>query len=586
MRYFKLVIFVFAFISCTQKEEPVGEKPSNLIYLTNTSIFQEGSTFQSEVPTIEGDEPITFSITAVTELLSSSEITDDSEITIDGQTGVLSLADENGMVAGSYSIDITAVNDAGTFTFEGAYIISITELLPPQNLVYNPNSISIEEGEDFSSVEPTLEGTAPYTFTLANVSDIGSFVSVNATTGVISVDGETSQIGDYSLDIEVSNDDGITSFVSVYTIAIEEHTVDVSDGYYLALQNEDPISDHVLVSENVSGSSFDSQARAGFVANYMYLEQGTYTMVKVNSHYITNMYGGLSINIDMSADCGPQAYNLITPEENGDGFTVESGLYKVSYDETLNELVLFKIEQVGLIGSSTENGWASSIEIPTLITASATGASWQTSDFLLLEGTFKLRLNCSWYVDRRIDQLSDFSFNNGYAAFTNFGGTPDNLHNGNDGPNIEVFAKDGGTPDEGYYTVTVEWSPSEGFTMNLERTADYLNVFNPDDYQWGIIGPATSIGDWNTDVNFTYDGISGSTYTWSGTFDISVNDFEFRTNDSWDFLLGDNNSTLSGDIADLSLNGNMFNLSVAGNYMITISTSDEGESWNIDFQKN
>lgn len=585
MRYIIFLVLGFTFVGCVQQEDPKGQKPSNLEYSTSTHSTKMGSSFQSVTPAIDGDTPISYSITKVTELLSSNDVTSDSEIVIDEQTGVLSLGDGNGQVAGSYSIDITATNEAGSTSFNGAYTITIAELMPPQNLTYNPNSILIEEGEDFSSVEPTLEGTAPYTFSLANTLDIGSFISINGTTGVISVDGETSEIGEYSLDIDVSNDDGSTSFLSVYTIIIEEHTVDVSDGYYLALQNEDPISDHILISENVSGSSFDSQARAGFVANYMYLDHGTYTMVNVNSHYITNIYGGTTSTVPMTADCGPQSYTLITPEENTDGFAVEAGLYKVSYDETLNEIVLFEIEQVGLIGSSTENGWASSIELPSLTVATATGAAWQMSDFLLFEGAFKLRLNCSWYIDRRIDQMSDFSSSNGYATFTNFGGTPDFLQNGNDGPNIEVFEKDGGTPDEGYYTVTVEWSPSEGFTLDLERTADYVFVFDPNDYQWGIIGDATA-GGWTTDTDLSYEGLTGSTYSWSGTFDLLANDFKFRTNDSWDLGLGYNDASLTGDLGDISENGGNFHLSSAGNYTITISTGDEGASWSVNFQKN
>ena len=101
---------------------------------------------------------------------------------------------------------------------------------------------------------------------------------------------------------------------------------------------------------------------------------------------------------------------------------------------------------------------------------------------------------------------------------------------------------------------------------------------------------ATPTG-WVSDTDLGYQGLNLTTHSWKGTFDLTTglntDTFKFRINDAWDVYLGYYDATLSGNLTDIQDNGGAdFKLLVAGNYTITISTSDEGVTWTIDFQKN
>ena len=94
-------------------------------------------------------------------------------------------------------------------------------LQPPSDLTYNPNNVILNVTETFVSSEPIINGVPPFLYKLDNAADLGSFISLDSLIGVISVDGNLSEVGNYSLDIDVLNTDGKTLFTEVYTITIE-----------------------------------------------------------------------------------------------------------------------------------------------------------------------------------------------------------------------------------------------------------------------------------------------------------------------------------------------------------------------------
>ncbi len=357
-----------------------------------------------------------------------------------------------------------------------------------------------------------------------------------------------------------------------------EGTYQLANGSYLKADGADPSSSAGLSAESVEDSDFQSQSRDGFSAGYMYLSAGNYTILQVEDKEEVGSIGGSATTItDMSSDCGYNDYTLVAASDGGPAFNVANdGLYKVTHDAMTNEIVLYQIESMGVIGSATDNGW--SADTPLAGTINADGASWTLEGAVLRQGEYKLRLNCRWNLDRRIDPTAGFDASNGYQLFTNFGGTPDNLTPGNDDGNFPVSVD-----DEGTYTLTVNWSPQDGFSMIADKTGPAPDLeFDPAEHRWGVIGDATA-NSWDADRNMYYKGLIDGAHTWLGVVTLGDGNFKFRINDDWGLNIGGilepgaGLTTLERDGADIASPG-------AGAYFITISTADEGVSWNASME--
>ncbi len=340
--------------------------------------------------------------------------------------------------------------------------------------------------------------------------------------------------------------------------------INVSDGLYMSLADGTPSSSAQLSAESVEDEGFASQDRSGFVGGYMYLDAGDYNVVQVTSKEIAATIGGTAETVtDEGSSCGFNDYTVVTTAEGGAAINVAtSGLYRVTHDQTTSELILYQIDSPNLIGNATPGGW--SADTPLTGSVSADGGSWSTEGLVLRSGQWKIRMNCRWNLDRRTDPNAGFDASNGYQLFTNFGGSVSNLLNGNDGANIEQT-------EDGEYTVTVNWSPQTGWSVNAERTGDAPELtFNPNDFQWGIIGEATTSG-WDSDQNMFHKEVDG-THTWYGVVSLTDGAFKFRINDDWNFDLGGSIDALVPAGANLVSPG-------PGTYYVTLSTADEGASW-------
>lgn len=116
-----------------------------------------------------------------------------------------------------------------------------------------------------------------------------------------------------------------------------------------------------------------------------------------------------------------------------------------------------------------------------------------------------------------------------------------------------------------------------GFYYIVVTSADGGSTYQAtiDKASFGLIGSATAAttgGDgWASDADMTE---SGSSFTITTALDAG--DIKFRVNNGWDYNLG-------GDLAALTLNG--ANITVAaGNYTITLSTANRGESYSATIQ--
>jgi len=344
-----------------------------------------------------------------------------------------------------------------------------------------------------------------------------------------------------------------------------EDVINVQDGLFMTISGEDPSSSAAMVAEVVEANDFKSQDRSGFVSGYMWLESGSYQVVQIENKKVIATIGGAaeSISDGAGSDCGHTGITKVTTAADGAAFTVaESGLYKVSHDQMTSELIMYNIKDASIIGSATPNGWGG--DTPMTGSVTADGGSWTVEGAILRSGEWKVRFNCNWGINRRIDpngSLDDAA--NGYQSFTNFGGDISSLVTG--GANIAQT-------DDGEYTLTLNWTPRDGFFLDVDRTGDApVITFNPNDYQMAVIGDATAMG-WDADRNLFHKEDAG-VHTWYGVVTFAdTGMYKFRANDGWDINYG-------GDLAGLTNGGDNIPTPGAGAWYIALSTADEGETW-------
>ena len=303
----------------------------------------------------------------------------------------------------------------------------------------------------------------------------------------------------------------------------------------------------------------------------MWLDAGNYTVVQVDDKEITTTIGGTSETVtDEGSQCEYNDYTVVTTTVDGAAINVaNAGLYRVTHDSKTNELVMYPIESVGLIGSATPNGWGADTPIAGSVTAD--GGKWEATGLIMRNGEWKIRFNCRWSVNRRLDPNAPLADENGYQLFNNFGGEVSNLLPGNDGANIAQA-------EDGEYTVTIEWDPRNGWSVVQTKTGEAPTLnFDPNDYNMGIIGDATA-GSWDTDRNMLYK-FENDVHSWYGVVTLlGEGNMKFRANDAWDFNLG-GALTADGVATTLAAGGADIPTPGAGQYYVTLSTADEGTTW-------
>ncbi len=369
-------------------------------------------------------------------------------------------------------------------------------------------------------------------------------------------------------------------------------SVPVADGFYVTKVGITPVSSSQLVAEKVEADAFGVQDRSGFLANYIYLTAGSYNIVSVIDQEIAKTLGGAAVSAGdpvpantESSDCDLHAYTLVEEfSEAGAAIVIATeGLYKVMMDNETKEFVFYNIVKGQIIGAASAAGWSNSVDQEMPLTGTAAGAAMEVTGLTMRPGEYKLRFNCRWKIDRRIDPAASpgHEFANGYAALTNFGGTPAALAPG--GANFAIA-----TGADGIYTFAATWTPAGGMVFTVTKTAPLDPItFNPSDYAWGIIGAGTSTG-WGADTDLNYNGVTGGVYKWGGTFTITNDgtagsgEFKFRTNDSWTFSKGFSDVTLSGSkVGQISNSGGNFKATPTGSYIFELSTNDAGATWSL-----
>ena len=353
------------------------------------------------------------------------------------------------------------------------------------------------------------------------------------------------------------------------TIEVDEGLA-LSDGYYFAVDGEDPSQNTRLQPELVEGEEFAAVEREGFFGNYVFLSAGDYNLVSVVAKEITSTLGGSLTEVpgaELTGDEVTTGYDLAIMEEGGEQINIANdGFFKISYDETTSELIVMEVETVSIIGSATENGW-SDTELNVVSSDPAEGVVLEKTGMILGTGEYKIRINNGWKIIRTNDA------GNGYVPFTNYGGSADNLVAG--GGNI-AFSQ-----ERAEYTVEVTLTNDGGAALSFTNTGEAPEItFDPAEYQWAFVGNATA-DNWAefNDRNMVYKGAEGGIHKWVGVATFAAEgEFKFRANDAWDVALG---GSLPADGSEVTLSSTGDNIPSpgAGDYYVVITTADEGATW-------
>jgi hypothetical protein len=276
----------------------------------------------------------------------------------------------------------------------------------------------------------------------------------------------------------------------------EQQGLPVADGFYFTKAGEDPEAAAQLKAATVDAPAFSAMTREGFVQGYAYLTAGNYNLVEVVDKAVATTYGGtittVTGELDYNKECDESGYGLVIATVDGAAFNIPTdGLYVVAYDAITSEIIFDEITSMGIIGGATPEGWGADTDMNTSASITADGASWTLEGVTIDVGEMKFRYNCRWAIDRRIDHNADFSNENGYSMFTNYGGTIAQLLPGNEGPNIQVA-------EYAVYTVTFNWDPLDGVSATLTKTGE---AEPKPEYPAELYMIGGSIGGWDWALN-------------------------------------------------------------------------------------
>jgi len=277
--------------------------PSNLVYAPNSMGLVNGNAGTSVVPTIDGSQSITYTIT-------TSPST--GEITVDNQ-GVISASGNLGN--GTYIVNVHATNMTGTVDFTNAYTVIVSAAANlPSGLVYAPNSLSLEEGNTGNSVAPSVSGTTPMTFSLS-VAPASAGITIDPNSGVISVDASVIS-GTYNVSVTATNMAGSNLFTNAYSINVTALTLPSNLSYPIGSLNltqgtsgssqqptingSTPVTFSITVSPLASGITVDPNT--GVISSNTAVVDGTYlvTVIATNAAGNETFIDVFTVNVTAS----------------------------------------------------------------------------------------------------------------------------------------------------------------------------------------------------------------------------------------------------------------------------------------------
>jgi len=365
------------------------------------------------------------------------------------------------------------------------------------------------------------------------------------------------------------------------TIDIDDDAVIVSDGFYVvggSAPSETPAASGILSAGLVEGAGFASMTRTGYYETYLYLDAGGGGLqIAEYSNNEETLWGATTTTVTQESD-GDISFDYLegTLTDGGAMITpIQSGLHHVVVDLQTTTILVVPILEWNIAGTARDG------QSFTFKDVSADGLTYSGS-VVLRGGSWKLRYNDSWKIDKRIDNTMDGSDTNGFVAFSNFGGTVDNLEQG--AGNLDELASGTGTYDFSLAFTNASTTP----VLTTNRTGDApAATFVIADNMWGIKGSGSKNG-WGTVTTF-FDSHDGSTHTYVNVLyltamaDGAAAEFGFGIEGKDDFK-GYNAVSVtdnSGNIVEAG--GGNFQINADGFYTMILKSEDDGENWSATF---
>lgn len=196
--------------------------PLSVEYAPSAGRMETDRSFTSATPTLKGspDEVVW----AIKEVRPGAESVQTDLIRIDPATGVISVAEGNGLAVGStYTLDLTVTNRFGSADFESAYTLTVIAYIAPieaETFAYAP--VEVVEGTSFKA--PKNEGFVgdEVTFTLGELpAALAGQLQIDPVTGEISALSKLMvEPGEYQIPVQASNIKSETPVETTFTLKV------------------------------------------------------------------------------------------------------------------------------------------------------------------------------------------------------------------------------------------------------------------------------------------------------------------------------------------------------------------------------
>lgn len=212
--------------------------PLALTYKPASVRVEKDQEYVSSVPTLKGSpEGLSYKIKSISP--------ETSTISIDEQTGVITLTANNGLEIGDiYNIDVTATNQYGSTDFENAFIVNIVAFIHPiTKLQYANQEKTQSVGFEFGPEE--VDGDE-LTYSFVELDDrLNEKLVIDNETGIISArKGNSIETGTYTITVKAKNNKSEETSTFTLTIAANpNHFTYIRYGNNLGLTPEENYAD-------------------------------------------------------------------------------------------------------------------------------------------------------------------------------------------------------------------------------------------------------------------------------------------------------------------------------------------------------
>ena len=177
----------------------ITSSPLQLLYTPNSVKVETGQGYTSAEPFMKGStEGLTYALKSVTPATDA--------ISIDAQTGVISLAENNSLAIGDkYDIAVTVTNQYGTADFDNVFTMNIVAYINPiTKLAYDDQEAIQATAFEFA---PTDVDGDELTYTLENLdAALDGQLTIDPTTGKVSAKkGNSIPVGNYNVTVKAAN---------------------------------------------------------------------------------------------------------------------------------------------------------------------------------------------------------------------------------------------------------------------------------------------------------------------------------------------------------------------------------------------